>query len=374
MKINLIRIGIKIVVQHISLHSQDLKEKIIGTPSSQIQKLEPPSAALKSSVMELATHCAKFRGAKNRSAIIQLLNTLLSFGFVLALMFLTVEEHYLITCLLAVPCGLLLVRFFIIQHDCGHNSFFSSNVVNTYVGRLISLLTFTPFGLWKREHAQHHATSGHLDKRGVGDIETLTVSEWNKLSSLGKLGYKIYRNPLFLFGIGVPFYFLILQRLPWFHAYPARETWKSVLGLNLGLTLLYGTLGALLGFSNLILVIWPLVHVGSAVGGWLFFIQHQFEDTMWDTHENWNFQVAALYGSSFYELHPILNWFTGSIGLHHIHHLNSMIPNYRLKDCLTGSPALQSLNKITFAQSLKCAKLKLWDENNRKLITFAEAN
>ncbi|MFM7085284.1 MAG: fatty acid desaturase [Hyphomicrobium sp.] len=348
------------------------KNKIILSPQS--QNLAKTLAPFKSSVAELASHCAKFRGAKNRSALVQLFNTIFCLACILTLMFWTVEKNYFLTMLIGIPCGLLLVRFFIIQHDCGHNSFFSSPTVNTNVGRLISLLTFTPFGLWKREHAQHHATSGHLDKRGVGDIETLTVSEWEKLPPLRKLGYKIYRNPLFLFGIGVPFYFLILQRLPWFHAYPARETWKSVLGLNLCLTVFYGSLGLFLGFSNLFLVMWPLVHVASAVGGWLFFIQHQFEDTVWEKHENWNFQVAALYGSSYYKLHPILNWFTGSIGLHHIHHLNSMIPNYRLKECLEESPALQSLNKITFKESLKCAKLKLWDEKNRKLVTFAEVN
>ena len=360
-------------MQQNSLCAQDPKEnKIIHPPK--YQNLNKVSNPHKSTVAELATHCAKFRGAKNKSAIIQLLNTFFCFSSILTLMFWTVGKNYLLTCLLGIPCGLLLVRFFIIQHDCGHNSFLSSSLANTAIGRLISLLTFTPFGLWKREHAQHHATSGHLDKRGVGDIETLTVAEWKKLSPLGKLGYRIYRNPIFLFGVGVPFYFIFLQRTPWFHAYPARETWKSVVGLNIGLTLLYGTLGLVLGFSNVLLVMWPLVHVGSAVGGWLFFIQHQFEDTVWDKQDEWNFQVAALYGSSYYKLHPILNWFTGSIGLHHIHHLNSMIPNYRLKDCLAKSPALQNLNKITFTQSLKCAKLKLWDEQSRKLVTFAEAN
>lgn len=328
--------------------------------------------SLKLSVMQMADYCAQFRGANNTSATIQLLNTVLPFCALLTLMFWTVEEHYILTCLLGIPCGLLLVRFFILQHDCGHNSFFTNPSANIFVGRLISILTFTPFGLWKREHAQHHATSGHLDKRGVGDIETLTISEWKQLSPFGKVRYRIYRNPLFLFGVGVPFYFLILQRLPWFHAYPPKDTWKSVMGLNCSLAVFYGILGHLLGFSHLLLVVWPILHVGSAVGGWLFFIQHQFEETVWASKDNWNFQIAALYGSSYYELHPILNWFTGSIGMHHIHHLNSMIPNYRLKDCLNGNPTLRSLNKITLSQSFKCSKLKLWDEHQRKLVAFSE--
>lgn len=330
--------------------------------------------ALKTSAMKLATHCAKFRGADNQRAILQLVTTVVPFLAIVTLMFATVQTHYWLTLLLAIPGGLLVVRFFVIQHDCGHGSFLSTSAANTWMGRAMSVITVTPYGLWRREHAQHHATSGHLEKRGVGDIDTLTVEEWNGLSTLGKLRYRLYRNPIFLFGLGVPFYFMIIQRLPWFHPYSASETWKSVLGLNLGLVLFYGAIGALTGYSSLFFVAWPLVHVAAAAGGWLFFIQHQFEETVWESSTDWTFQVAALYGSSYYALHPVLNWFTGSIGLHHIHHLNSMIPNYRLQECLAGSPELQNMNKITLRQSFQCAKLKLWDAENRKLVTFAEAS
>lgn len=329
--------------------------------------------ALKEQAMRLAAHCAQFRGAQNHRAYIQLATTIVPFLAIVTAMFMTVETNYLLTLLLAIPGGLLVVRFFIIQHDCGHGSFFTSNTANTWMGRAVSLITVTPYGLWRREHAQHHATSGHLEKRGVGDIDTLTVAEWNELSTLGKLRYRLYRNPVFLFGLGVPFYFLILQRLPWFHPYTARETWKSVLGLNLGLAVVYGIIGAFTGYSNLFFVVWPLVHIAAAAGGWLFFIQHQFEETVWENAGDWTFQVAALYGSSYYALNPVLNWFTGSIGLHHIHHLNSMIPNYRLKDCIAGSPELQNMNRITLWESFRCAKLKLWDEENRRLVTFREA-
>ena len=232
--------------------------------------------------MKLAQHCAKFRGADNRRAVLQLITTIVPFVAIVTAMFMTVQNHYWATLLLAIPGGLLVVRFFIIQHDCGHGSFFSTNSANTWMGRAMSLLTVTPYALWRREHAQHHATSGHLEKRGVGDIDTLTVDEWNALSSLGKLRYRLYRNPIFLFGVGVPFYFMIIQRFPWFHPYPARDTWKSVLGLNVGLAVMYGALGYFTGYSNLFFVVWPLVHVAAAVGGWLFFIQHQFEETVWE--------------------------------------------------------------------------------------------
>lgn len=335
--------------------------------------IEAERARLKSQAKRLAQHCAAFRGADDRRAIGQLLTTSLAFAAIVALMFLSLNISYGLTLLLAIPGGLLLVRFFIIQHDCGHGSFLSSRTANTWVGRAMSLLTVTPYDLWRREHAQHHATSGNLEKRGVGDIDTLTVREWRELSPLGKLRYRIYRHPLFLFGFGVPFYFIIIQRFPWFHPYPARETWKSILGLNAALFAVWGCVGAVTGYANLFWVAWPMVHVAAATGGWLFFIQHQFEETVWESSDKWTFQVAALYGSSYYALPPILNWFTGSIGLHHIHHLNSMIPNYRLADCLEGDATLKSMNRITLLESLKCAKLKLWDEDRRRLVTFAEA-
>ncbi len=328
---------------------------------------------LKEQARRLAAHCAIYRGADNRRAVQQIVTTAVPFAVIVTLMFLSLPVSYLLTLLLAIPGGLLLVRFFIIQHDCGHGSFTTSRTINTWIGRAMSLLTVTPYDLWRREHAQHHATSGHLEKRGVGDIDTLTVSEWRALSTLGKLRYRLYRNPVILFGLGVPFYFMIIQRLPWFHPYPARDTWKSILGLNAALIAVYGTLGALTGYANLFWVAWPLLHVAAATGGWLFFIQHQFEETVWESSDDWTFQVAALYGSSYYALHPVLNWFTGSIGLHHIHHLNSMIPNYKLAECLNGHAELQTMNRITLWESFQCAKLKLWDEESRRLVTFEEA-
>ncbi len=331
-------------------------------------------AALKAEARRLAAHCAKYRGADTRRAIIQIFTTAVPFLAVLAAMWMAVEHAYWLTVLLAIPASGLLVRFFIIQHDCGHGSFLPSTRANDSLGRLISVLTMTPYGLWRRVHAKHHATSGNLDRRGYGDIDTLTLAEYGTRSALGRLRYRIYRHPLFLFPIGVPFFFVVLQRLPWGHPLDARESWRSVVGLNIAMLVFYGVLGAAIGYTKMLWIIAPMVLMASALGGWLFFIQHQFEDGHWDASDEWDFQVAAIRGSSYYTLPKALEWFTGNIGLHHIHHLNSVIPNYRLHDCLATSPEFQAMNSVTIWESLKCARLAVWDEAQRRLLTFREAH
>lgn len=333
---------------------------------------KPLEETTKQKVRRLAAHCQNYRGSVPRQAYIQMATTLIPLALIIAAMFATVQTAYWATLLLAFPAAGLLVRAFIIQHDCGHGSFFKSRTINDFTGRCMSVLTMAPYGLWRREHAQHHASSGNLDRRGAGDIDTKTVEEYQALSPMGKALYRLYRNPIFLFGFGVPIYFMILQRVVWFHAVSPRDAWKSVVGLNLGLIAFYGPLIYAFGVANVLWVAVPIVHVASAAGGWLFFIQHQFEETHWEKNDGWDFQVAALLGSSFYDLPKVLNWFTGNIGLHHIHHLNSMIPNYRLVACLNSSPELKAINRMTLRDSLKCAGLKLWDESRQRLIRFDE--
>lgn len=350
---------------------------LVGPAITALQDADAPLKAVleestKQKVRRLAAHCNTFRGSIPRRAYAQLANTLIPLAVLVAAMFATVQSNYWATLLLAIPAGGLLVRAFIIQHDCGHGSFFASRTLNDFVGRCMSVLTMAPYALWKREHAQHHASSGNLDRRGAGDIDTMTVDEYLALSPLGKLRYRVYRNPVFLFAFGVPAYFLILQRLPWFHALKPVDAWKSVVGLNIALALFYGPLVYAFGLANVLWVVVPMVVIASAAGGWLFFIQHQFEDTLWEKADGWDFQVAALLGSSFYDLPKVLNWFTGNIGLHHIHHLNSMIPNYRLQDCLNASPELKEINRLTIIDSLKCASLKVWDEKRHRMIRFDE--
>ncbi len=331
-------------------------------------------AALKAEARKLAAHCAKYRGADTRRAIIQIITTTIPFLALLTAMWMTVDHAYWLTILLAIPASGLLVRFFIIQHDCGHGSFLPSARANDTLGRLISVMTMTPYGLWRRVHAKHHATSGNLDRRGYGDIETLTLTEYRACSPWARLRYRIYRHPLFLFPIGVPFFFVVLQRLPWGHPLEPREGWRSVLGLNIAMIIFYGLIGAAIGYATLAWIIAPMILMASALGGWLFFIQHQFEDGHWDDSDEWDFQVAAIRGSSYYVLPKPLEWFTGNIGLHHIHHLNSVIPNYRLHDCLAASPEFQAMNRVTLWESIKCARLAVWDEAQRRLLTFREAH
>jgi acyl-lipid omega-6 desaturase (Delta-12 desaturase) len=345
-----------------------------GYGLSQSEAAEQPqlNETLKQKVRRLAAHCQAYRGSIPRMAVSQLASTLIPLAIIVPVMFALSHTAYWATLLLALPTGGLLVRVFIIQHDCGHGSYFRSAALNNLTGRLMSVLTLAPYGLWRREHAQHHATSGNLDRRGAGDIDTKTVSEYLALGPLQKLHYKLYRNPLFLFPIGVPAYFLLIQRTPWLHALSPRDSFKSVMGLNLAIALFYGPLFYMLGVGTVLSVMLPIVVVASSVGGWLFFIQHQFEETHWDHAESWDFQVAALMGSSFYDLPKILHWFTGNIGLHHIHHLNSMIPNYRLQACMNASSELKAINCLSFVDSLNCARLKLWDEKRRRLIRFDE--
>lgn len=327
---------------------------------------------LKKAVSEYAAHCAKFREADTTRAFTQILTTTVPFVLLVAAMIALANTAYWATLLIAIPASGLLVRFFIVQHDCGHGSFTPTRTMNDTIGRAMSIFTLTPYALWRREHAIHHAGCGNLERRGIGDIETWTVDEYLAKSWFARLRYRVYRNPLFLFGFGVPFYFLVIQRLPWFHGVAAKESWKSVIGLNIAMVVFYGGLAYLIGPMTLLKVALPIVVLASAAGGWLFFIQHQFEDTLWDRKEDWDFQVAAVHGSSYYVLPKVLQWFTGNIGLHHIHHLNSMIPNYRLQECMDAMPTLATINRLTVMESLACVRLTLWDPVRRRLIGFGE--
>ena len=349
-----------------ALHYND--EALAGESVSSDVVLTP-----KERVRRLAQHCAAFKGADARRALIQLLNTGFPFAALIAVMLTGVHFGIWPVLLLAVPVGGLLVRLFIIQHDCGHGSFLPSRTINDVLGTLISVLTLAPYGFWRRAHAYHHASSGHLDKRGIGDINTLTVAEYEQLSWYGRLQYRIYRHPLFLFGFGVPFYFTVIQRLPFWQPYKPREIWRSVVATNAMMVAFYGTLIWLIGAKTVLLVAIPVVFIASAAGGWLFFVQHQYENSYWDRAPEWDFQVAAVMGSSYYVLPKPLQWITGNIGLHHIHHLCSMIPNYKLQACLDASSELQKLNRLTLIESLKCARLALWCESRRRMVGFREA-
>jgi acyl-lipid omega-6 desaturase (Delta-12 desaturase) len=280
--------------------------------------------------------------------------------------------YYWLALPLAVPAAGFLVRLFMIQHDCGHGAFFRHRLTNDWVGRAIGVLTLTPYDFWRRTHAAHHATSGNLDLRGMGDIDTLTVREYLALSRLGRLRYRLYRHPAIMFGVGPAYLFIIQHRLPVGLMRAGWVPWLSTMATNAAIALIVATLIFFIGVKAFLLVHLPIMLLAASAGVWLFYVQHQFEDTSWSENQNWTFHEAALHGSSHYDLPPVLRWFTANIGIHHVHHLCSRIPYYRLPRALRDHPELSQIGRLTLLQSLWCVRLVLWDEERRKLVSFRE--
>lgn len=287
-------------------------------------------------------------------------------------MVISVDDAYWITLLLSVPAAAFLVRLFMIQHDCGHRSFFRSPRLNDLLGHTIGVLTLTPHGYWRKAHNIHHATSGNLDKRGIGDVRVLTVSEYLALPRWKRLAYRIYRHPIAFLAVGPLYLFVIKYRLPLDLLRRRREALASVMTTNVAIGGLMTGLGLWIGFAEVLMVQTPIVLLSSLAGVWLFYVQHQFEHTYWRRNEDWNFHQAALYGSSYYCLPKMLHWFTANIGLHHVHHLCSRIPNYRLRDCVAEVPELRRVRRLTIFASLKCVWLVLWDEESQKMVSFRD--
>ena len=274
--------------------------------------------------------------------------------------------------LLTVPAAGFLVRLFMIQHDCGHGAFFGERKANDWVGRIISVLTLTPYDYWRQTHAIHHATSGNLDRRGLGAIETMTVAEYRALSPVGRLGYRLYRHPLVMFGLGPAFVFFLMQRLPIGMMRSGWRPWASVLGNSVAIVAGLGLLVWLFGAAPVLTVNLVTMLLAATIGVWLFYIQHQFEGAVWTRNGDWNRDHAALAGSSHYDLPPLLRWFTANIGIHHVHHLSSRIPFYRLPKVLEDHPELRPMSRVGLVESFRCARLALWDEENGRLVSFRE--
>lgn len=315
----------------------------------------------------------KAYGGDAKRSIFQLFTTATAFIASLAVMAAVSHDRYWLTLLLAIPTAGLLVRLFIIQHDCGHGSFFKSRSANSFLGRALSVLTLTPYGSWSQSHAAHHASTGNLDRRGQGDVQTLTVAEYQASAPLKKLFYRLYRNPLVMVILGAPINFILLQRLPLGHEFRDRKSRRSILSLDLALLVAFGLCCAMIGVRTVLVTYLPVMIIASWIGNWLFYVQHQFERTYWERDADWNFHVAAVAGSSYFMLPPILQWFSGNIGLHHVHHLCSRIPNYRLQACLDAAPELRRIaKKITLRESLGCWRLALWDERRGLLVGFRD--
>ncbi len=325
------------------------------------------------SARDWAQALAPYRSADTGHAAFELLVTFPPFAALWTAMLLA-SRHGLfwVSFALAPLAAGLLVRLFMIQHDCGHGSFLPSKLANDWVGRTIGVLTLTPYDFWRRSHAIHHATSGNLDRRGIGDIKTKTVREYFALSPRGRLLYRLYRHPLVMFGIGPAYMFLLESRLPFGFMRKGAMPWLSTMSTNLGVALAAGLLIWGVGVVPFLAVHLPVMLIAATAGVWLFYVQHQFEATTWDRTADWSRDEAALHASSYYDLPQPLRWFSANIGVHQVHHLSSGIPFYRLRKVLRDYPELGEVGRLSLWRSLGCVRLALWDEDKRRLVSFRE--
>jgi acyl-lipid omega-6 desaturase (Delta-12 desaturase) len=320
---------------------------------------------------EINSWLAPFRRADTRKAIGQLLNTLIPYIALWVLMYYSLRVSYLLTLLLAVPAAGFMTRLFIFFHDCGHNSFFPSTRLNRAVGFWLGVVVFTPSEHWWYEHAIHHATSGNLDKRGVGDVTTLTLDEYKKMSPLARFGYRLFRHPLVMFGLGPIYMFLITHRIPK-PQLGSKLVW-NVIWSNLALAGVITALSLWIGFKAYLLIQLPILWMAGAFGIWLFYIQHQYDGAYWRRTPDWNYIESALVGASYYRLPGVLQWFSGNIGFHHIHHLAPLVPNYLLDKAYNELIQLRPwTHEIDLRSSVHMAAKKLWDEEHREMVGFTQ--
>ncbi len=324
------------------------------------------------SAREWAKILIKYRTPDFSRSMFELLVTLVPFFAIWAAAWWAISVSNWLSFAIALLNGPLLVRLFIIQHDCGHRSFVESRVLGDWIGRLLGVLTVTPYEMWRHAHAVHHSASGNLDRRGLGDIRTMTVQEYNNAGLIERIYYRIYRNPFMTFLIAPGILFLVVNRLP-FGFMDQRKFWISAMGNNLGILALLGPIYLIGGWAPILLIFLPSTILAASLGVWLFYVQHQFEHTHWEEEENWDVHEAALHGSSHYKLPPVLQWLSGNIGIHHVHHLNSRIPFYRLPEVLRDHEGLAVGAELTIRESLETAKLHLWDEESKRLLSYKEA-
>ena len=316
---------------------------------------------------------SRYRQPQLRRSTFELLVTALPFAMLWVLAYLCITHKIWLGLILVVPAAAaFLLRLFTIQHDCGHGAFFARRSLDDWTGRILGVLTLTPYDYWRRAHAIHHASAGNLDQRGIGDITTLTVAEYRALSRVRRLAYRLYRHPLVMFGIGPIWVFLLKQRLPFGMMRSGPLPWVSTMATNLAVALLVIISAWAVGIGPFLATHLPIVLLAGAAGVWLFYVQHQFEETHWAKDDNWNFPGAALHGASHYDLPLVLRWLTGNIGIHHVHHLSSRIPFYRLPEVLHQHPELAAIGRVSLRDSVGCVRLVLWDEERARLVRFRD--
>ncbi len=313
-----------------------------------------------------------YLGADTRKSVTQLLTSVLPFVALWWLALRSLEVGYWLTLLVAIPSAGFMMRMFMIQHDCGHGSFFRSRAARDWVGRAIGVVLLTPYDYWKRTHAYHHAHSGDLDFRGFGDVDTLTVREYLSSPRAQRFRYRLYRHPLVLFGIAPFFLFLVKHRFPWDIPRDWKQAWAGVWWTNLAIVGVVVAMGATIGLERFLLVQVPITLLASTAGVWMFYVQHQYEDTYWQWHGQWDYYDASLYGSSYLVLPKPLQWLTASIGVHHVHHMSARIPNYKLQQVHDENPEFQVVERVRFRDTLKLINLALWDEESGRLVRFKD--
>lgn len=333
----------------------------------------PATAGVTTSARDWTRILAKYRTPFQLRSLFELLITLAPFLALWAAAAWAVSVNIFISLAISTFAAAFLMRLFMIQHDCGHGSFLRNRLLNEWLGRAIGVLTLTPYDVWRHSHAIHHAGCGNLDKRGIGDINTLTVREYRARGLWKRFTYRFYRHPLTLFVIGPVYVFLFENRLPFGYFRDGWRFWISAMGSNVATLVLAAAAIYFIGLSTFLWVFLPTTLIAGAIGIWLFYVQHQFEDTLWDENKDWTLHEAALFGSSHYDLPVGLRWITGNIGVHHVHHLHSRIPFYRLSQVLKDHPALAEVKRLTLLESFACVKMQLWDEDSRKLVTYAQA-
>jgi omega-6 fatty acid desaturase (delta-12 desaturase) len=339
--------------------------------SSLVESIRPaapaPAAAQEQHDWRRAT--ARYRASRTKDGVVQLCTTLLPLAALFWVMHWSLGASYWLTLALAVPTAGFLIRTFIIMHDCGHGSFTPSRRANDAIGFITGALVLTPYAAWRRDHAMHHASSGDLDRRGHGDVMTLTVDEYRARTRWGRLKYRMYRSPLVLFGFG-PLYLVVIRRLRVLAGASEPMATASVRATDAALLTAVVLLSFAVGLEAVLLIYLPTFLIAGAAGNWLFYVQHQFEETYWQPHGEWDYADAALRGSSYYRLPRVLEWITGNIGLHHVHHIDPKIPNYNLRRCHTENAEFHRVTVLTLRESFRTVSLKLWDAERGRLVGF----
>jgi len=334
-----------------------------------IRCVEPPTPpASGASWQQILAPYATPRIARS---VLDLATAVLPYLALSVLMYLSLGVSYLLTLLIAIPASGFLMRTFVLFHDCSHGSFLPSKRANIWLGVVLGLMVYSPFMRWRHEHAIHHATAGDLDRRGDGDVRTLTVAEYQALAPRGRLAYRLFRNPLVMFGIGPIVALVVGPRIVARSARPRVR--RSVILTNVALAVMVGALCVLFGWRSFLLVQMPTVLLAGSAGIWLFYVQHQFEDAYWESSPTWSYADAALHGSSYLKLPKVLQFFSANIGLHHVHHLSARIPNYNLQRAHDDNEIFHQVPVMSMADGLRAVRLKLWDEESGRLVTFAGA-